>query len=348
MDKVLFVKNKWKVIRTASVFIFIVVLLLVGVICNINTGTVHLSMKEVGDILFQPDKAEVLLYNIIWKIRLPRLLCAALFGGALSIAGFLLQTFFKNPIAGPYVLGISSGARLFVGFVTLASASATAAISSPFALFGAAFFGSMLSMLLVLVISKKVENISVLLIIGMMIGFICSAATDILITFGESNNVYHFTMWSMGSFSGATWPVIKVATIIIVPAVIMVFALSKPLNAYLLGENYAKSMGINTKVFRFFLILLSSILTACVTAFAGPISFVGTAVPYIAKLLFQTASPKVLIPGIFLLGSVFCLYSDLIARTLFSPTELALSTVTSFVGAPIVIWLMLKRKTRMS
>ena len=167
-----------------------------------------------------------------------------------------------------------------------------------------------------------------------------------MITFAEQEKIASLTIWSMGSFSGVTWNMLRLSTVVIMPTMILIFCLSKPLEGYLLGENYAKSIGINIKVFRIILIFLSSILSACVTAFAGPISFVGIAVPHLIRLIMKTSQPKFLIPGIFLLGSSFCLLSDYLARTMFSPIELNISTVTSFIGAPIVIWLMVNRRKR--
>lgn len=335
-----------KRIRTQIMLVILILLLFGAMFLNINTGSVDLSLKEILNIVFTRNMVGTMEYSVLWKIRLPRLIAAAIFGGALSISGFLLQTFFKNPIAGPFVLGISSGAKLFVGIFMLLTLEVANKFLNPYTMFLAAFVGAMLSMILVLLVSKKVENISMLLVIGMMIGYICSAGTDFMITFAESNKVSNFTMWSMGSFSGVTWDILKVAVIIIIPTVLFVFSLVKPLNAYLLGENYAKSMGINIKRFRFLLVFLSSILSACVTAFAGPISFVGIAVPHITKLMFKTASSAILVPATFLFGGSFTLICDLIARTVFSPTELAISTVTSIFGAPIVIWLMIKRRSK--
>lgn len=215
---------------------------------------------------------------------------------------------------------------------------------SPYAIFAAAFAGALLSMALVLAVSSRVQNLAMLLVIGMMIGYICDAGTSFMITFAESNQLRNFTIWSMGSFSGITWPSLAAASVITLPTVAVVFLLSKPLSAYLLGENYARSMGVNIKGFRLALIILSSILAASVVAFAGPISFVGIAVPHITRLLFKTSRPMVLIPATFLTGGVFCLLCDLIARTAFAPTELSISTVTSVLGAPVVIWLMIKRR----
>jgi len=200
-------------------------------------------------------------------------------------------------------------------------------------------------MLLVLAFAGKVRNLSMLLVIGMMIGYLCSAGTDLMITFADNNEIQSFTLWSMGSFAGVTWEMLKVSAWIVLPTVIVVFLLVKPLNAFMMGENHARAAGVNVKLLRIGLIVLSSILTACVTAFAGPISFVGIAVPHIAKIMFKTSSPKVLVPGVFLTGSVFCLLCDLLARTVMQPTELMISTVTSVFGAPIVIWLMIKRRS---
>lgn len=242
------------------------------------------------------------------------------------------------------MLGISSGSRLFVGFFLLAATPIVTGNFSPYVIFLAAFAGALAAMALVLAVSSRVQNLAMLLVIGMMIGYICDAGTDFMITFAESNQLQNFTVWTMGSFSGLTWATLGASALITFPTVLLVFLLSKPLGAYLLGESYAKSMGVNIKGFRVALILLSSILSACVTSFAGPISFVGIAVPHITRMLFRTSRPMVLIPATFLTGSVFCLVCDLIARTAFAPTELTISTVTSVLGAPVVIWLMIKRR----
>lgn len=186
---------------------------------------------------------------------------------------------------------------------------------------------------------------SSLLVIGIMISNICSAVTDFLINFASEEEIVDLTYWSMGTFSGKTWDDLKISALLVLPTLIITFFMSKPIGAYQLGEGYAKSMGINIKAFRVVLILLSSMLSACVTAFAGPISFVGIAVPHIAKLMFGTTKPIVMVPGVFLSGAIFCMLCDLVARTVFSPTELTLGTVTAAVGAPVVIWLMLKRKS---
>ena len=185
---------------------------------------------------------------------------------------------------------------------------------------------------------------STLLVIGIMISYICSAITDLCITFANDSDIANLTHWAMGSFSASSWNTVKLSAGIVFPTAIVTFLFAKPISAYLLGEGYAKSMGIPVKFFRLCIITLSSILSACVTALAGPISFVGIAVPHVTRILMKTSKPVVIMPAIFLSGSVFCMFCDLIARTIFSPSELAIGTVTAVFGAPVVIWLMISRK----
>ena len=280
---------------------------------------------------------------IVRSIRLPRILAAALLGGALALSGFLLQTFFANPIAGPFILGISSGAKLVLSLTLIGFLSRGVAVGS-IALILASFVGAMLSMSFVLLISSKVKRMSLLIISGVMIGYICSAVTDFVITFADDANIVNLHHWSLGSFSGITWGNVDVMASVILPALVAAFLLSKPISAYQLGEVYAQNMGVNVRAFRAALILLSSVLSAAVTAFAGPISFVGVAVPHLIRSIFKTAKPLVMIPACFLGGAVFCLLCDLIARTAFAPTELSISSVTALFGAPVVILVMLRRQ----
>ena len=335
-----------KKIRTPIIFLVLILLLILAIGINIRNGSVELNLNHIARTLLNGEEISTMESNILFKIRIPRILSAILFGGALSISGFLLQTFFKNPIVGPFVLGISSGAKLFVGFFILTAASLPFLELGPFRLFLVSFLGSMLAMVLVLIFAKSAEDVTTLIIIGIMIGYIASAGTSFMITFASENNIASLQYWSQGSFSTVTWDMLKLSAIIILPTMLLIFFISKPLQAYLLGENYAKSMGINIKLFRFVLIVLSSILSACVTAFAGLISFVGIAVPHLARLTIKTSDPKILTPAIFILGSSFTLLADYFARTLFAPTELSISTVTSFIGAPLVIWLIVNRRKR--
>lgn len=334
-------KKKAQIRYTVS-FLILAVLLLLLFIWNINAGSVHLSVKEIFDIIVKKT-GEQTAYNIVWQIRLPRILAAILLGGALSVSGFLLQTFFGNPIAGPFVLGISSGAKLVVSLVMIFLLSKGIASGSAVMIL-AAFAGAMISMGFILLVSRKVKRMSMLVICGVMIGYICSAITDFVVTFADDSNIVNLHNWSMGSFSGTSWGNVQVCTVVVLVSLILAFLMSKPISAYQLGENYAQNMGVNIKAFRVSLILLSSILSATVTAFAGPISFVGIAVPHLIKSLMKTAKPILVIPGCFLGGAVFCLFCDLIARTVFAPTELSISSVTAVFGAPIVIYMMVRKQ----
>ena len=323
------------------VFMALLAALFVITVLNINIGSVPISVGEIIGILLH-KQGDPTLVNIIWKIRLPRILMAALLGGALSLSGFLLQTFFANPIAGPFVLGISSGAKMVVALSMIYFIGAFGAVSS-WTLIIAAFVGSLLSVGFILIMSRRLKGMATLLVAGIMIGYICSAITDFVVTFAEDSDIVNLHGWSLGSFSGMSWDNVTTAAILVGVTTLAVFLLSKPIGAYQLGEAYAQSMGVNIRGFRVALILLSSLLSACVTAFAGPISFVGIAVPYLVKRLLNTSKPIVVIPTVFLGGAVFCMGCDLIARTAFAPTELNISTVTSVFGAPVVIGMMLRR-----
>ena len=328
--------------RYATVFFVLLIAFGAITVLNINTGNVHISVENILKIIFL-RQGEEMEYNIIWKIRLPRILMAAILGGGLSLSGFLLQTFFENPIAGPFVLGISSGAKMVVALAMIYFIGRDQVVSS-YTLIIAAFIGSLIATGFILLVSRRVQHMATLLVAGIMIGYICSAVTDFVVTFAEDSDIVNLHGWSQGSFSGMSWSNVQVAAIVVGIAALLAFLMSKPIGAYQLGEAYAQSMGVNIKAFRVILILLSSILSACVTAFAGPISFVGIAVPYLVKRGLHTSRPLVVIPGTFLGGAVFCMFCDLIARMAFAPTELNISTVTSVFGAPIVIFMMLRRK----
>ena len=328
--------------RTIAAFTLMAVLLLALVIANICIGSVEVTLGQMAQIVFGGDRTSTAA-SIMISVRMPRLIACVLLGGSLALAGFLLQTFFNNPIADPYILGISSGAKLMVAIVTIVLVGSNAVIGS-WAMIGAAFAGSLISMAFVLAISQRVNSMSMLILAGVMVGYICSAATNFLVAFATEQNIVNLYNWSLGSFSGVGWDDVRIMTVVSVLGCLAVFAISKPLGAYQLGEQYAQSMGVNIKRFRVLLIVLSSLLAGCVTAFAGPISFVGIAVPHLMKSLLHSSKPIRVIPASFLGGACFCLGCDLIARTLFSPTELSISAVTAAFGAPIVIYMMLRRK----
>lgn len=348
--------------RFALVVLLLIGLLLAGIVLNVNTGSADIPVGEVFRMVWDGirykilnavtgDYAQELEYalsggteqRIIFSIRMPRMLLAAILGGALATSGFLLQTFFRNPMAGPFVLGISSGAKMLVSICIIFLAPFIGKMNSVTMIF-ASFLGSLLIVLVVLLVSQRVNSMSMLLVVGIMMGYICSAVTDFAITFADEHEVAELTNWSMGSFSGADWDNVGYSAVVCLICMLLAWLLSKPIGAYALGEGYAMSLGINLKFFRACLIVLTSLLSSCVIAFAGPISFVGIAVPHISRSLLKTSRPAMVIPVTFLCGAVFCMLCDLIARTVFAPTEMAIGTVTSIFGAPVVIYMMMKRR----
>lgn len=328
-------------VRIAGAFLLLIMLLLLSLIWSICSGSVSVPIMEFLQEL-RELKLRGMAWTIIWEIRLPRALAALILGGALALSGYLLQTFFHNPIAGPFVLGISSGSKLLVALVMVGFLEWNITINSGM-LVAAAFAGALLSMLFVLLVARKMEQMAMLIVGGVMIGYICSAITDFVVTFASDADIVNLHNWSRGSFSGMTWENVAVMAGVTFVSAAAVFLLSKPIGAYQMGETYAKSMGVNVAHLRFFMVILSSILSGCVAAFAGPVSFVGIAVPHLIRWLFADTRPLVLIPGCFLGGSVFCLFSDWLARTVFAPTELSISTVTAVFGAPVVIFVMMRK-----
>ena len=308
---------------------------------NLFWGSVALTPRAVAAALLGRGQ-DALAGSIVWQLRLPRAVMAALLGAALSAAGYLLQTFFANPIAGPFVMGISSGAKLAVA-LTMVVFLNRGLLTSSLTLILAAFAGALAAMAFVLAVARRVQRMSILVICGVMIGYICSAVTDIVVAFAQDSNIVNLHNWSMGSFSGVTWGNVEAAAAIVLPCLGAAFLLSKPMAAYQMGEAYARSVGVPVRAFSAALVLLSSLLAACVTAFAGPISFVGIAVPHLVRQALGSARPLYVLPGCALGGAAFCLLCDLIARSLFAPTELSISSVTAVFGAPIVIWLLVRR-----
>ena len=330
--------------RNTVSFLILILLLLLLLGMNVAIGSTAIPLHSMVSILLRTGENQT-AESIVWNIRMPRLLAAAVLGGALSVAGFQLQTFFANPIAGPFVLGISSGAKLSVALLMIACLQKELTISSGIMIL-AAFIGAMVCMGVILLAAGRVKNMAVLIVCGVMIGYICTAITDILVTFADDSNIVNLHNWSLGSFSGISWGSVRTASLTVALSLGCSMLLAKPMGAYQLGEAYAKSMGVEIRRFRLALILLSSLLSACVTAFSGPISFVGVAVPHLMKSLFRTAKPLVMIPACFLGGSVFCLFCDLVARTLFAPAELSISSVTAVFGVPVVLSMLLSRKRR--
>lgn len=328
--------------RYGLAFLILIILVLVFLAVNICAGSVNIPFSDVWKVL-GGQQADQTFSAIVLQIRFPRALAAAILGGGLALSGYLLQTFFHNPIAGPFILGISSGAKLVVALVMVAALGRAVQVSS-MAMILAAFAGAMISMGFVLLMSRVMDQMSMLIVSGVMIGYICTAITDFVVTFADDADIVNLHNWSKGSFSGISWDNVAVIAVVVFAASFCVFLMSKPISAYQMGESYARNMGLNIRLFRALLVILSSILSACVTAFAGPVSFVGIAVPHLVKSLFRTSKPILMIPACFLGGAAFCLFCDLLARVLFAPTELSISTVTAVFGAPVVIFIMVHRK----
>lgn len=328
--------------RYIAAFIFLGIGVVIFLILNISIGSVSITLPDILEV-FAGQGAHGTIEKILFDIRLPRTLSVMILGGALALAGYLLQTFFHNPIAGPFVLGISSGAKMMVALVMVFLMGKSFRITSA-DMIAAAFVGAMLCMGFVLLLSRRVKGMSMLVVSGVMIGYICSAITELIVTFADDADIVNLHNWSQGSFSGMTWDNVKIMAVVVTVTFMVVFLLSKPLSAYQLGEVYAQNMGVNIRLLRIGLVILSSILSACIVAFAGPISFVGIATPHLVKKLLKTAKPLLMIPACFLGGSMFCLFCDLLARTILAPTELSISTVTAIFGAPVVLWVMSERK----
>lgn len=335
--------DKKRLMRRIAGFSLLAVLCGVFLVLGLVCGSGNLTPGEVMEVL-AGKSADTTAIRIVRDIRLPRVLAALILGGGLSVSGYLLQSFFGNPIAGPFVLGISSGAKLAVALAMIFSLQSGIMLRSA-ALVGASFAGSLVSTGLILLLSGKVRSMARLIIGGVMIGYICSAVTEIAVAFADDANIVNLHNWSMGSFSGINRQDIAIMTAVTAPACALAFLMSKPISAYQLGESYARNMGVSLKPFRAALILLSSLLSACVTAFAGPVSFVGVAVPHLMRTLFGTSAPIIIIPASFVGGGAFCMACDLLARSLFSPMELSISTVTALFGAPVVVWVMLRKQS---
>ncbi|MDR0818362.1 MAG: iron ABC transporter permease [Oscillospiraceae bacterium] len=336
MAKKPFLTAMWFIIFAAGVALIF--------LFNVGMGSADITVPEILRIVFGGADQSETGYLIIQRIRLPRALAGMCGGAALAIAGFLLQTYFSNPIVEPYVLGISSGSSLFVGLVMLGGITFGFQRITPIFLFIGAFIGAAAIMLIILFAAVRVKNIITLLIVGLMAGYVCGAATSILSTFAEREQLANFTMWSMGSFAGFTWLHLKIMYAIVCPMLLLSFLMAKPLNALNMGDKYAQSMGINVKVARYSLIFISSVLTAAVTAFAGPVSFIGLAVPHICRIIFHTSDSRILIPGAILGGAFMASLCDFAARNILSPADLPLGAVTAVIGAPIVVFLLTRKE----
>ncbi len=333
--------HKYRMTVTISILLLAAVLTML--IANIAMGPINIPVPKIWGSILGFHRYDDVYTNIIWKIRMPRALAAVFGGAALSLSGLLLQVLFRNPLADPFILGITPGSSLVVGLVVFLGAALGLNAVHPFLLAIAAFIGAMVVMTIVLATARKIKNIVTLLIVGIMVGYLCNAFTNLMIAFAQKEQLHLFTIWGLGSFSGFSWPetwiLIGVATILTGSSM----AICKPLNALILGEDYARSMGVPIKRLRIGIILISCFLSGTMTAFAGPVAFIGLAVPYISRLSCKTSDNRVLIPLTVLLGGFLTSFCDLVARTALRPVEIPISAITSFFGVPLVIVLLLRR-----
>ncbi|WP_245701810.1 iron ABC transporter permease [Roseivirga misakiensis] len=336
---------KWQLM----IILIIVVVLLI--LLDLGLGSVRIPTSEVARILLgQPTENEA-WQAIILKIRLPRTITAILAGAALSVGGLQMQTLFRNPLAGPSVLGITAGASLGVAAVMLAAGTATTAftvrqlgLGGSWLIILAATVGAALVLLAILAISYKIRDNVVMLIVGIMVANITIAIVSIWQYFSDPEQIQEYIFWTFGSLGGVTADQLSILSIIVVFGIFMTFLLSKTLNALLLGEDYAQSMGLNIRRSRIGVILVTSILAGSITGFCGPIGFVGIAVPHLTRSFLNTSDHKVLIPSCVLVGAILMLFCDIISQVPGSNTVLPVNAITAMIGSPIVIWIIVKRR----
>jgi iron complex transport system permease protein len=326
--------------KNGYIFIGLVILLFALAILNICNGSVWISPHRLINIA----NSQSSIANILLHLRLPKMLTAILAGASLSVAGLMMQTLFRNPLAGPYILGVSSGASLGVALVTMVTTILPLAFSlSPHSLIAtSAIIGSMLTMMLVMLFAKRIRNNVTLLIVGMMVGNIAGALVNMIQNFANPDSLKLFIVWTLGSLSGVSWDELPILTIGIVLAAILVLMLIKPLNGLLLGEDYARGLGIHVERTRWMMVLASCLLAGSVTAFCGPIAFIGVAVPHIARGIFATSNHRLTVPASALIGANILLICDILCNI--GTYSLPISTMSALFGAPIILWIVLKKK----
>lgn len=329
-------------------FIILSGILLIFLLINICLGSVSIPFTEIISILFDGTSSKDTWNYIVLNYRIPKAITAILVGSGLSISGLLMQTLFRNPLAGPFVLGISSGASLGVAFLILGTSFIGGLLIdvafSRWALAIAASLGSFLVLTMVIIAANKVRNTMSILIIGLMFGSFSGAIISVLSYFSTAEQLQQYMFWSFGNLGNLTWNELLIFSSIYVLGILGVFFIIKPLNSLLLGENYARSLGINIKKSRNIILVITSVLTGVITAFSGPIAFVGLAVPHVAKLFFTTSNHKILLPASAIIGAIILLICDAIAQLPTIEFTLPINAITSLFGAPIVIWLLVHKK----
>ncbi|MDQ8012274.1 MAG: iron ABC transporter permease [Flavobacterium nitrogenifigens] len=315
---------------------------------SISLGSVTIPLKDVVASLTGGQATKSTWEYIIINYRLPKTITAVLAGTGLSMSGLLMQTLFRNPLAEPYVLGLSSGASLGVAFVILGAGFLPSFLSvialSSYAIVLASTLGSTLVLFLVLIVSQRLRNTMAILIVGLMFGSFSTAIVSILTYFSTAEQLQKFTFWTMGNLGNLSWTNIGILTFCVGIGLLLSAKSIKPLNALLLGENYAKSMGLNFKQARLIIILATSLLSGAITAFVGPIAFVGLAVPHIAKLTFHTSNHTILFWSTLFFGSIIMLFCDIVSQMPGYDVTLPINAITSIIGAPVVIWLVMRKR----
>ena len=328
-------------------FILLFLLLIACFVLNISLGSVDIGIRESLAALFQPERTDSTAY-IIWNYRFPKACTAILVGAGLSLSGLLMQTLFRNPLAGPFVLGISSGASLGAALLLMGSAAlgtlAGTWYAHDVALAIAASVGSFVVLAVVVVVASRIRDTLALLIIGLMFGSLTAALVSILSYFSTAEQLQRFIFWSFGTVGNLSWSQVGILAFCVILGTLLSIRLIKTLNAFLLGEAYATSLGVSINKTRYWIILATGILAGAVTAFAGPIAFIGLAVPHLCRQLFNSTNHRVLVPAVLLYGPILLLLCDAIAQLPSSAYVLPINAVTSIVGAPIVIWLLLRKK----
>lgn len=328
-------------------FLLLTVLLILFFFMNISLGSVSIPITDIYKSLMGASDNLSWQY-IVQNYRLPKAFTAILVGSGLGISGLLMQTLFRNPLAGPFVLGISSGASLGVALVILGSGLFGGVFAgiliSKWSIVVAASLGSFLVLLAVLVVSSRVRDTMAILIIGLMFGSITSAVVGVLSYFSSAEQLQHYIFWGFGSLGNLSWNELFIFFLIYLAGILMAIVSIKGLNSLLLGENYAKSLGLNLKQSRLIIIIATSLLAGTITAFAGPIAFIGLAIPHITRQIFPTTNHKTLLPAVFLLGGIVMLICDSIAQLPTSDYTLPINAITSLVGAPVVIWLLVRKR----
>jgi iron complex transport system permease protein len=332
------------------ILIALVILAVIFLVLDIMLGSVQIPLKEVFRIIFKQESDNQAWLFIIEKIRIPKALTAILVGCGLSVSGLQMQTLFRNPLAGPSELGITAGAGLGVAAVMLAGGSSASiytisqlGISGSWLIIAMASLGSALVLSLILLIAGRIRDNVVLLIVGVMIGTITLSIISIWQYFSQPEQLQEYIMWTFGSLGGVTQYHLYVLSGVVIFGLLLAYVSSKSLNALLLGENYARSMGLSIGKTRLIIMASTSLLTGSITAFCGPIGFIGIAIPHITRSLLGTANHRILIPGTCLTGTVLMLMCDIIAQLPGSQTVIPINVVTSLLGAPVVIWIIISR-----